>query len=152
MVNGQWQDKCMFDSRLSSYICSIDANYIGRFAICEEACPLAARRLSAKFNKNNQTHPFCLEPKTNVISLIPNDDDIKTIVSLHNTLRSLVGIPYRGSNGTYYTATDLGSVTWDYRLARMAQRYAEYFIPSTHNDFNRLLEQPYISMCFSLDS
>ena len=142
MVKGVWQDKCMFDNSSSKFFCSLDVNYIGRFAFCEQACPLAARRLSAKFNRKKQIHPFCLERKSNVIPLVPDATQIKVILDIHNNLRSSVGIPWSGVNATYPAAADLAMATWDYRIARIAQRYAEISF-FDHNDFNRLLEHPH---------
>ena len=139
MVNGQWQDKCMYDRLQNSFICSIETNYTDKFALCEEACPLVARRITAR--DPSAVHPMCLDPKPNVTAYFPDNTQIQSILDVHNALRSMVGITYRGSNIKNPVAANLGKLKWDYDLARLAQRWADNFV-FEHNKFNRLLNHP----------
>lgn len=96
----------------SFYWCSIDTYYIGRYAICNERCPILAKRLV----DDGEIHTSCLHSSSSdTVPYPPTESDIQNILDLHHNKRSDV-IP---------TATDLTFMEWDFRLARIAQIWAQ---------------------------
>ena len=86
---------------------------------------------------------MCLNRSANVTeTYLPNSTHIAQIIDVHNSLRSLVGVKYRGTNNVNPTASNLGQVKWDDRLARLAQRWAETGT-FYHNSYNRILDHQF---------
>lgn len=103
--NGVWYDTCTLAGR-NFYWCSIDAVYSNRWSSCSTQCPQLALSLVQTDN-----HTSCQSISPNAIALSPNSSEISTILSLHNTARSIVSP----------TAANMALVGWDIRLARIAQ-------------------------------
>ncbi len=111
--NGVWRDKCIKADK-SYFWCSIDKIYSKRSVKCEQECPFLARDL-VKNDPSKAKHTSCVNSKPNIKGHFPNAKEIKIIVNIHNKIRSEVKIP----------AVDMRSLTWDFGLARLAQRWAE---------------------------
>lgn len=105
-------DKCVSFDNGESFWCSLDPVYTTRAAQCNQSCPLIARNLVSELN---EVHSSCLEPSVSSIPHFPNENETKIILNLHNRARSLVKP----------RATNMKKMTWDFGLARVAQRWAE---------------------------
>ena len=107
---GVWRDKCIKGDR-KHFWCSFDRIFSNRSAKCDQECPFLARNAV----KNEQKHTTCVNSKKGVKGHFPNSNEIKFIVNAHNRIRSEV-TP---------TAVNMRVVTWNFALARLAQRWAE---------------------------
>jgi hypothetical protein len=91
------------------YWCSIDEIYSNRWVRCATRCPQLALLITK--GSSTDTHTSCTDPSPEYINdFSPNKTDINTILTLHNNARSSVNP----------TALLMPSVTWDWRLARLA--------------------------------
>jgi hypothetical protein len=112
-INGIWYETCVNIGQPFNW-CSVDKDFTGRFAICEQTCPLLTRTLMS--NSPGKIHSSCLSPHPQAKAYFPNEIEKKTILDIHNLIRSKVNPP----------ATDIQFMQWDDDLARIAQRWAEF--------------------------
>lgn len=122
--NNKWHDGCTNDGK-DTYWCSLDRVYSNKWAKCQEACPLLAKKLMSTNDPNN-THTSCLTiPNFNFISHFPNNDDINYILQYHNKLKSDVPLPTANGLKLPY-ASNMRPMLYDIGLARNAQRWVDY--------------------------
>jgi hypothetical protein len=110
----------------SVFWCSTDRIFAGLYALCNQTCPLLARNLIKPSDGPNVIHSSCLHASSsvNITSLFPTPTQQQLIVDVHNQIRSSVG-----------NASDLRVVSWDFDVARLAQRKAETCVLA-HDCFN----------------
>lgn len=112
-INGVWYETCVNLGKTFNW-CSVDKDFSGRFVTCEQTCPLLTRTLMR--NNPGKIHSSCLAPHPQAKAYVPNELEKKTIIDLHNLIRSRVNPP----------ATDMQIVQWDDDLSRIAQRWSEF--------------------------
>ena len=109
--NSVWHDTCIMNDR--NTWCSLDRVFSKKIANCEQFCPLIARKRVN--NTINAVHTACLSKPNGTIAYPANSDQINLIVQTHNNFRSNVSPKSKG----------MRSLTWDFSLARLAQKWAE---------------------------
>ena len=122
----------MLITNSNNYWCSIDSTYSNRWAKCERMCPQLAILLTQ--TDNGQVHTSC-QPRGSTFtkSLAPNSTDINTILNVHNNARRIVNP----------TPALMPAVSWDFRVARIAQSRSDQCI-FAHDcgDCRRMLNYP----------
>lgn len=108
---GVWYDTCTDSDSPGNYWCSVTPIYSNKKAKCEQKCPLLARNL---VRDDQNIHTSCRQPGSDWRSFYPTESEIQTILSLHNTERSIVSPQ----------ASDMKKLFWDLGLARLALNLA----------------------------
>ena len=119
---GEWYDTCtavdnVLITNSNNYWCSIDSSYSNRWAKCETMCPQLAILLTQ--TDNGQVHTSC-QPRGSTFtkSLAPTHRERMEILDVHNSARRKV----------FPSPALMPSVTWNHKVARIAQSRADQCI------------------------